>query len=108
MHTFATGLLAGDHWHGGPWFVIFPLLWLAFLVLVFVTLRRTLWRRGCYGGPVGSFGPAGRFGAAGPLQSPLAVLGERYARGEIDEDEYRARRAVLIERGPGDTGSDHT
>ncbi|MFF7637674.1 SHOCT domain-containing protein [Kitasatospora sp. NPDC008050] len=106
MHTYATGLLAGDHRHAGPWFLIFPLLWLAFLVLVFVTLRRTVWRRGCYGGQVGPFGSGGRFGPAGHLQSPLAVLGERYARGEIDEDEYRARRAVLIERGPGDSKSD--
>ena len=27
-----------------------------------------------------------------------AVLGERYARGEITEEEYRRRRAVLRER----------
>jgi uncharacterized membrane protein len=30
--------------------------------------------------------------------SPEQVLGERYARGEITEDEYRSRRTVLRER----------
>jgi putative membrane protein len=85
MHTLTMAtVLAGHAWH--PWFLFFPFLWLLFLVLVFVVLRRTVWRRG------GCWGPyqAGR-------QGPLAVLGERYARGEIDEDEYRARRAVITE-----------
>ncbi len=29
------------------------------------------------------------------------MLGRRYADGEIDEQEYRARRAVLIEQAEG-------
>ncbi len=35
-------------------------------------------------------------------QSPLEILDERFARGEIDEDEYYARQATLraAERGP--------
>lgn len=28
-------------------------------------------------------------------QDPMAILDQRFARGEIDEDEYRARSAVL-------------
>lgn len=32
---------------------------------------------------------------AGAPPSPQAILAERFARGEIDEDEYRARLAVL-------------
>jgi putative membrane protein len=86
--TTATAVLADPGWH--PWFLFFPLFWLAFLVIVFVVLRRTVWRRhGCLG-PYGGYGYDGR-------QGPLGVLGERYARGEIDEDEYRARRAVITE-----------
>ncbi|GAA1989302.1 SHOCT domain-containing protein [Kitasatospora viridis] len=86
---YATG---GWGWH--PWFLFFPFFWLIFLVVVFAVLRRTVWRRGVgYGGPYGPFGP---HRAQGP--GPLAVLGERYARGEIDEEEYRARKAVLTER----------
>ncbi len=94
MHT-TTALLADGPWHGGPWFLLFPLFWLFFLVIVFTVLRRTGWRRGwgagCYDG--GGYG-------RGP-QGPLAVLGRRYADGEIDEQEYRARRAVLIEQAEG-------
>lgn len=35
-------------------------------------------------------------------RGPLEILDERFARGEIDEDEYYARRATLraAERGP--------
>jgi putative membrane protein len=68
---------------GGWW--IFPLAWIA-LIAVFLTFawRRPWWRRG-----------------AEPwhdARSPQAVLGERFARGEIDEEEYRKRLAVLRER----------
>jgi putative membrane protein len=33
--------------------------------------------------------------ARGPRPSPEQLLGERFARGEIDEEEYRRRRAAL-------------
>ena len=33
--------------------------------------------------------------APGPRPSPEQLLGERLARGEIDEEEYRRRRAAL-------------
>ncbi|AEG43418.1 SHOCT domain-containing protein [Isoptericola variabilis] len=67
---------------GGPgWWVVFPILWfLLFVAIVVLVARRA--RRG--------FGPPwGREG------SPASVLGERYARGEIDESEYRHRLSVL-------------
>ena len=35
---------------------------------------------------------------ADPGESAAAALAERYARGEIDEDEYRKRQHVLRER----------
>ncbi|KEI45733.1 SHOCT domain-containing protein [Saccharopolyspora rectivirgula] len=40
---------------------------------------------------------AGR--GAEPFDGPHRVLAERYARGEIDEEEYRRRAAVLAESG---------
>ena len=43
--------------------------------------------------------PAGP--AEGPRPSPERLLAERFARGEIDEDEYRRRLATL-------TGADRT
>ncbi|MDH6710528.1 putative membrane protein [Kitasatospora sp. MAA19] len=77
-------LLADGGGHGpGPWILLIPLVWIAVVVLVITVLRRTLWRRGC--------------GAGARADHPLAVLGRRYAEGDIDAEEYRARRSVLSE-----------
>jgi putative membrane protein len=68
--------------HGGgpgPWFLVFPLFWLAVIVTFVFLFRRRGWGHG--------------HGTPGE-----AVLGERYARGEITEQEYRQRIAVLRER----------
>ncbi|RKT18167.1 putative membrane protein [Streptomyces sp. 1114.5] len=76
-------------WHGpGPWILLVPLIWITVVFLVILALRRTVWRRrGC------GFG----YGAGAAAEHPLAVLGRRYAEGDIDAEEYRARRAVLSE-----------
>ncbi|MEU1283741.1 SHOCT domain-containing protein [Kitasatospora sp. NPDC005856] len=76
-------------WHGpGPWILLIPLVWIAVVVLVIAVLRRTVWRRhGC------GFG----VGVGAAAEHPLAVLGRRYAEGDIDAEEYRAKRAVLSE-----------
>ena len=69
-------VFATDHWHdGGFWFPLVPLLFLGLWIAVFIAVGRR-WR-----GPYRSSGES--------------VLAERYARGEIDEAEYRDRRAVL-------------
>ncbi|MGW4345962.1 SHOCT domain-containing protein [Streptomyces sp. NPDC004690] len=86
------------NWDGsgpGPWVLLFPLFWAAAIAGVVTLLRRT--RRGA-GGPWA--GPAGLWrGVDGrPAgDSPLAVLGRRFASGEIDEDEYWRRLSVLEE-----------
>ncbi|WP_402461951.1 SHOCT domain-containing protein [Isoptericola aurantiacus] len=80
--TLTTAAAHPVAWSGaGPgWWIVFPILWfLLVAAVVFLVARRA--RRG--------WGPWGRAG------SPEAVLGERYARGEIDESEYRHRREVL-------------
>ena len=60
-----------DRWWGpGPWLL---LLWLPLWLL----LLGGLWRR------------------RGGRPHGMSVLAERYARGEIDEAEYQARRATL-------------
>ncbi|PZR53556.1 hypothetical protein DNL40_07305 [Xylanimonas oleitrophica] len=90
MLTTYTGALAshpgwGPAYGGGPgWWVVFPILWfLLAAAVVFFVIRRT--RRGWV--------PPGWRHGTGP--DPVAVLGERYARGEIDEAEYRTRLQVL-------------
>ena len=64
-----------------PLFLLIPLFWLLVILLV-VGLVGRRWRR--TGGP-----------GWGPAASGESVLAERFARGDIDEVEYRARLEVL-------------
>ena len=68
------------------WLPGFGLLWIVLVwgVVAFFFWRRRGWRGGWRGGP---------------SASGEAVLGERYARGEITEDEYRERLGVLKDAG---------
>ena len=52
--------------------------WLVALVVFFVLVRPALWRQ-----------------AAGPRESPLEILGRRYASGDLSTDEYLERKARL-------------
>lgn len=78
-----TLILAGHGpWHdgnhsGSGWWVLFPIAFGLFWLLVLGGGGYLLWRR--------------------TKKTPGAesVLAERYARGEIDEEEYRERLAVL-------------
>ena len=73
-------LADNDHWDGpGAWWPIFPITWLLIfgaIITTIVVLRRRQWAR--YG-----------------MRSGEARLAERYANGEIDEQEYKNRLAVL-------------
>jgi putative membrane protein len=70
---------AAPYWHGGPGFpfflfpVFFVLFWAA-MVFLFVGLRRGSWRA---------------------RSDARAVLADRFARGDIDAEEYRARLSEL-------------
>jgi putative membrane protein len=66
----------GAYW---PLFLLFPLFWILVIGLLIFFGRRA-WRRN------------NRWAAA---QGGEGVLRERYARGEIDETEYRKRLEVL-------------
>lgn len=77
-------VVAHAGWGWGGWW-IFPLAWIAIIALLWTFAWRGPWRR--------------RGAPWHDASSPQTVLGERYARGEIDEAEYRARLAVLKERG---------
>jgi putative membrane protein len=73
LASFAGGW-GGGHWIGIAWLVF----WAALVIGVVYVLRRP--RR------------------PNPGHAAADALGERYARGEIDEDEYRKRLRVLRER----------
>ncbi|MFJ8145825.1 SHOCT domain-containing protein [Streptomyces sp. NPDC096094] len=69
----------------GPWILFFPVIW-ALVIAGGVTLLRRTGRRG-----------PGRPSTVDD-NSPISVLGHRFASGEIDEDEYWRRLSVLDER----------
>ncbi|MFF4547120.1 SHOCT domain-containing protein [Streptomyces sp. NPDC001435] len=81
------------HWDGGPgpWILFFPLIWAAVVIGAVTVLRRTVWRgrRGPWR-PMDGRRPEG--------DSPIAIVGRRFATGEIDEDEYWRRLSVLDEQ----------
>jgi putative membrane protein len=78
----------GPGWQGGPgWlFLLIPLFWLVVFVVIAAILGRR-WRRG---GP-----PWVAARAAHPGIAAEGVLAQRFANGDIDEVEYRARLEVL-------------
>ena len=77
--TNLATVVAADHWHHHgwfPWFPLVPLFFVGLWFLLFALVFRRRWRWA-------------------PGQSGESVLAERYARGEIDEQEYRERRTTL-------------
>lgn len=75
---------------GGPgwWFLLIPLFWIAVIAALFAIFGRR-WRRAA---AEGGYGPYGRLS---PARRAEATLAERFAKGDIDETEYRARLEVL-------------
>ena len=85
----ASTLAADDrYWNGpGPWWPVFPFLWLLFIIGIFATFRffgLRRWRQ--------AQGYAG-------TRAGEAKLAERYAAGVIDELEYERRLATLWRMG---------
>ena len=67
----------------GAWPLFAP-LWILLWFIVIAAVLRIVFRRGVWCGP-GRWSP----------RDPDAILSERFARGDIDETEYRARRDAL-------------
>ncbi|MEW1819918.1 SHOCT domain-containing protein [Arthrobacter sp. NPDC080031] len=69
----------GDGFVFWPFFLLIPLFWIL-VIGFFIFFGRRMWRRNHYWAAT---------------QGAESVLRERYARGEIDETEYRQRLDVL-------------
>jgi putative membrane protein len=94
--VFTTLATIGAHF-GGPFgwaFLLFPLFWILVFVLIFGVFGRR-WRRNAWAAHhgYGGYGYHGHWGQ--PSRSAEASLAERFAQGDIDEKEYRARLEVL-------------
>ncbi|WP_152349203.1 MULTISPECIES: SHOCT domain-containing protein [Brevibacterium] len=83
-----------------PFFVLIPIFWvlvIGLIIALIVTLNRRRWRQA--GGP--PWANAAREGT----RSAEATLAQRFAQGDIEEAEYRARLEVLranrLEAGDG-------
>ena len=81
----------GDQWHMGGWgwggMILGPIMMIVFIavaVAVVVLLVRWLGGPG-HGGAL--HGPPGK--------TPMDILAERFAKGEIDKEEFEERRRVL-------------
>jgi putative membrane protein len=78
--ALSTTLADSDHWDGpGAWWPVFPLLWFLVVAGIVTAIVVTGRRRARFGG----------------IRSGEARLAERFADGDIDEQEYRDRLAVL-------------
>lgn len=68
------------HWGYGPWWtgLLFLLFWVVVIALIVWAVRST-----------------GRTSQGASRRRALDVLEERYARGEIDDDEFRHRKEML-------------
>jgi len=80
----------GPHmWNSGPWMFLGPLMMIVFIAaIVVVAVLAVRWLGGPGHGTV-QHPPVGR--------TPLDILKERFARGEIDKEEFEERRRVLGE-----------
>jgi len=89
---YGPHMMWGGDWGGGYGMLIGPLFTILILVAVFaavVLLVRWI------GGP--GHGAMHHHFASPPPRMPLDILKERFAKGEIDKEEYEERRRVLGE-----------
>jgi len=71
-------------WGFGWWFLLIPLFWIALFAILFAIFGRR-WRRAAAENGYGR----------NPARQAETTLAERFAKGDIDETEYRARLEVL-------------
>lgn len=83
-------MMWGYGWsHGGTFAMVAMLLWWVLIVLGIALIVKWLFRSGSRPGADDQGGRAGRGDRA------LAILRERYARGEIDKQEFEERKRDL-------------
>lgn len=83
---------------GNGWWVIFPIIFMVFMLSMMFGFRRRGSGHGRGMGPMG-MGPMGKGGHSGEAgkreDSAMEVLRRRYAAGEITDEQYDAMRRKL-------------
>ena len=80
----------GPHmWGGGPWMFVGPLMMIVFIAAVVAVVVLMVRWLGASGHGTAPHPPPGG--------TPLDILKERFARGEIDKEDFEERRRVLGE-----------
>jgi putative membrane protein len=84
-HSHGPGYMWGDHpgWH----FWWMPLMMLTFVVIILVAMR-------FFG--FGRRWPMMHGASRDPSSSAIEILNERFAKGEIDENEYEEKKAKIL------------
>ncbi|MGG7510810.1 SHOCT domain-containing protein [Plantibacter sp. YIM 135249] len=101
----AVAMHPGWHgpWGGGGWwlFLLIPLFWFV-VIVVLASIFGRRWRRRAWEGhqAMGGYGPPWAWRQNQAVQSAEQTLAERFARGDIDEIDYRARLEVLRTNNP--------
>jgi putative membrane protein len=88
----------GYGWH---FWWMFPLMMLCMIVFIAVIffLARGLCGRGLCGHGCHHWGPPPQMWGSDPSHSALQILNERFARGEIQKDEYAEKKAAILSGG---------
>ncbi|WP_025156810.1 SHOCT domain-containing protein [Leifsonia aquatica] len=86
---------AGPGFGFGWWWILIPIFWIAVFVLIFGFAGRRWRRAAAMRGGFGGYGGPGWGPHASATRSAEQTLAQRYANGDIDEVEYRARLEVL-------------
>ena len=88
----------------GLFFILGHVIWFLIVVAIIIAIvRGARWRRRAWAGGYGPWGYGHGHGYWGGQQAARAAettLAERFAQGDIDEKEYRARLEVLRANAP--------
>jgi len=102
MKGFEVHRLMIDGFGGGLGFaeIVFFVIWLLFvagIVSLLILAIRWFLRQERGGGAASgaAASPAASSAPASKASDPLEILRERYARGEVDDEEYERRRKIL-------------
>jgi len=82
--------------YGWPFWWMFPLM-ILFVIIVCAAIfffARCACAHGCH-----HWGPRSRMWGGDPSHSALQILNERFARGEIQKDEYADKKAAILSGG---------